>query len=314
MGRHSQKLLYALNRATTQTTENEDTAKQYEKHNSKFCDFCKEQGITNTKHIKGKETQTVQAYADYLQESGKAAATIHTYIAGPCKALGVKMSEIEKPLRTTLDITRSRENFRNEQGTNEENDPRFQRLIKFAGMVGIRREEYAELKITNIKKDEAGYFCIEVEHGKGGKYQLQRILPDNIKDVKAIIKESKGNYIFTKEEMNNKIDLHSYRARNAQEAYRYYDEKIRNEKGYKEKLYIELVNRWNQLHKYDPAAFKKYLHELKTEHYITRGHTREISEANHGRACWNRLAVMAVSVFHLSHWRSNVTINNYLIN
>lgn len=314
MGRHSQNLLYALNRAITQETENKDTAKQYEKHNEKFATFCKENGINNTKQIKGIESETIQKYADSLRADGKSAATIHTYIAGPCKALGVKMSEISKPIRTSLDITRSRENFGNKQGNNEENDPRFKRLVDFAGIVGIRREEYENLKITNIKKDESGYLCIEVEKGKGGKYQLQRILPENIPNIKAIFKESEGQYVFTKDEMNNKIDLHAYRAKNAQEAYKYYEERIKNEKGYKEKLYIELVDRWNALHKYDPAAFKKYINELKTESYVTRGNTREISEANHGRTSWDRLAVMAVSVFHLSHWRSNVTVNNYLIN
>lgn len=314
MGRHSQNLLYALNRATSKGTENEKTAKQYEKHNKKFYEFCKENNITNTKHIKGNETETIQKYANRLKEEGKSAATIHTYIAGPCKGLGVKMSEIEKPLRTSLDITRSRENFKNEQGNKEENDPRFQRLIKFAGIVGIRREEYEALKIKNIKQDENGYFCIEVEKGKGGKYQLQRILPENIQDVKAILKDSKGEYVFSKEEMNNKIDLHAYRAKNAQKAYEYYEKRIKTEKGYKEKLYAELVDRWTHLHKYDPHAFKKYIYELKTELYVCRGNTREISAANHNRTEWNRLAVMAVSVFHLSHWRSNVTVNNYLIN
>lgn len=314
MGRHSQNLLYALTRAISNETQNETTSKQYAKNCEKFAAFCKKEGITNTKHIKGHERETVQKYADSLRADGKSAATIHTYIAGPCKALGVNMAEIEKPLRTSLDITRSRENFKNEQGTNEENDPRFKRLVDFAGMVGIRREEYSDLKTWNIKRDESGYLCIEVEQGKGGKYQLQRILPQYEKEVIEIMKKSPSDYVFSKDEMNNKIDLHAYRAKVAQEAYKYYENRIKNEKGYKEKLFIELVDRWNILHKYDPHAYKKYLNELKTEHYITRGHTREISEANHGRTSWDRLAIMAVSVFHLSHWRSNVTVNNYIIN
>lgn len=28
---------------------------------------------------------------------------------------------------------------------------------------------------------------------------------------------------------------------------------------------------------------------------------------------YNRLALMAVSVFHLSHWRLDVTVSNYLL-
>lgn len=46
--------------------------------------------------------------------------------------------------------------------------------------------------------------------------------------------------------------------------------------------------------------------------YFCRSGVRSSMEAN-GRAIrYDRLALMAVSVFHLAHWRADVTVKNYM--
>ncbi|MEG1639783.1 MAG: hypothetical protein RR415_10370 [Ruthenibacterium sp.] len=95
------------------------------------------------------------------------------------------MNEISKPKRMAADITRSRHNDDNAQGAWEEDNPKYARLVAFQKRVGIRRAEIASLTGENFKQDENGNWCVEVKKGKGGKYQLQRILPDDVAFVRA---------------------------------------------------------------------------------------------------------------------------------
>ena len=48
-------------------------------------------------------------------------------------------------------------------------------------------------------------------------------------------------------------------------------------------------------------------------HWVIRGNSRRLA-IDHGLPVkYDRLAVMAVSIFHLSHWRCDVTVANYLL-
>ena len=47
--------------------------------------------------------------------------------------------------------------------------------------------------------------------------------------------------------------------------------------------------------------------------YIVRGDNRKIALEKGYATEYNRLALMAVSVFHLSHWRTNVALTNYML-
>ena len=47
--------------------------------------------------------------------------------------------------------------------------------------------------------------------------------------------------------------------------------------------------------------------------YWIRGANRRKAQENGLAVGYDRLAVMAVSVFHLSHWRCDVTIDHYLL-
>lgn len=316
MGRHSEKLEHYLKRQITpENTDYDKTLKQTHKNIEKFTDYARDElKINNTRQIAGREIATVQAYSDHLQKRGYSPATIHTYLAAPCKALNIPMNEINKPIRYASAITKGRTNYKNEQGQREQTLDKYERFCNFQRITGIRREELTNLKKTDFK-EENGCFYIVVVNGKGGKYQEQKIeRPEDIAYIKQVINESKNDYIFSKEECNNKINLHKMRAENAYKMYEYYKKRIETEKGYAEKLKRELLERWDKFHDFDIHGREKFIKEMRNTPYITRASVREVAEANGKPVEYNRLAVMAVSVLQLSHWRANVTISNYLIN
>ena len=140
------------------------------------------------------------------------------------------MSEIEKPKRTSGKITRSRNEKANRQGKREIEDERYSRLVTFQRAVGIRRAELSRLTGADLVIDEKGYLCVYVERGKGGKTQLQRILPEDEKVVLEMFQSvNPDQKLFSLEEMNNKIDLHGIRRKHARKAYEYYADRLKNE-------------------------------------------------------------------------------------
>ena len=46
--------------------------------------------------------------------------------------------------------------------------------------------------------------------------------------------------------------------------------------------------------------------------YQMRGETRKLAEEHDRPTTYDRVALMAVSVEHLAHWRLDVTVVNYL--
>ena len=204
------------------------TESQYKKHALKFAEYCK-----STYRCKTLEEckEHIQDYSNYLTASGKTPSTTHTYLAGICRVLDVPLEDINKPIRVVAHNTRSRgvKAVDERKDTGRGVSPC---LYDFASIVGIRRNEYLHLRPDDLVEDDFGNPCILVRKGKGGKRQFQRILPDELELVKAVFDhQADGNHLFSKEEMNNKIDLHHLRALRAQEMYKYYLERIRNEAG-----------------------------------------------------------------------------------
>lgn len=155
-----------------------------------------------------------------------------------------------------------------------------------------------------------GHAYVIVERGKGGKTQYQRI-----DDVDAPLIESyfmgleQDDPVFSEEEMKNKINLHRLRREHAQEMYRRYLARLEADPTYQGQLLREIkeaFRRAGQDWRRNPD-----MRRLATP-YVCRGHVREsLDEA--GRAvAYDRLALMAVSVFHLAHWRADVTVKNYM--
>lgn len=313
MGRYRSIQATLIESALKGITDNQ-TVTAYKKDCKLFAAYCKEQGVKRPDQLQGKEKELLQGYEKQLEASGYSPATIHRRLAAPCKATNISMSEIEKPKRTSGKITRSRNEKANRQGKREIEDERYSRLVTFQRAVGIRRAELSRLTATDLTTDESGYLCVYVAKGKGGKRQLQRLLPEDEGTVLEIFQAADpGQKLFSKEEMQNKIDLHGIRREHAQKAYKYYADRLENEPGYKYELRKELAARYREFHRPGDSN-KRFLHDIMNEEpYRLRGENRQKAIEQGKETEYNRLALMAISVFCLSHWRSDVTVTNYLI-
>ena len=320
--RKENTISYAL-RHGCDDVSNTVTRNTYKRGAEGFAVFLRAQKINKLSKLSmNSDREQLQKYADHLAASGKSASTVHTYIAGAAHALGsargkkYSIKDISIPRRGVP--TRSRDLSRNVQGRMETEKPENSRLVSFAQMVGLRRDEYRKLDGRSFRPDESGQMCVWVR-GKGGKEQAQRILPRYQSDVAAIMAGVRGKErLFSKKELNNKIDLHGMRRQLAQEAYDYYSKRISQEPGYREKLIRELEDRWDKMHpqnrpKADAKARKGFQDDIHGTTYVCRGDNARLLRKAGRSVVLDKLAVMAVSVFHLSHWRADVTVKNYLI-
>ena len=276
--------------------------KQYRQHAIKFGEWCKSTyGIKAFADCK----PYIQQYSDWLSAQGKRPSTVHTYLAGPCRYFDVDLGTIKKPRRICAENTRSRGQKKSDirRSASREASPR---LYDFAFKVGIRRAEYGHLLREDFVIDESGYPCVFVAKGKGGKKQLQRILPEDVSFVRSYFDGSE-QYVFSRAEMRNDIDLHALRAVQARRAYDFYCKRIEQEG--REKLAEEIRARWAE---YNSAREWKDS-VIREKPYYIRGKNKELAIEHGLPLVYNRLALMAVSVFHLSHWRLDVTVSNYLL-
>ena len=301
-------------RALTGITDNH-TITAYKRDCKNFAAYCRTNNVKTPEQLEKQKTEILQKYEDSLENAGYKPATIHRYLSAPCKALNVNMKEVEKPHRTADMIARGRDTDFNIQGQREIIQERFKRLISFQKVVGLRRAELAKLRGRDLRTDESGYLCVYVCNGKGGKDQMQRILPSDVALVKKIFSEVKSDQkVFTSKEMNNKINLHGLRAEQARRAYSYYTEKLEREPNYKYVCRKELALRYKTMHTADRVTNQRFLKDIMNDTpYVLRGKNREKAIAQEKPITYNRLAMMMVSVFHLSHWRLDVTSVNYLV-
>lgn len=287
----------------------------YKRDCKHFASYCRQNGVKTPEQLEKRKIEILQKYEASLENAGYKPATIHRYLSAPCKALNINMNQIDKPRRTADLISRGRDCEANSQGRREITQDRFSRLVTVQQATGYRRSELAKLRGRDLRVDESGYLCVYVHNGKGGKDQLQRILPQDINMVKKIFNDVKPNEkVFSHEEMNNKINLHAIRAEQARRAYSYYAERLKNEPAYKYMCQKELALRYKTMHTADRQTNKKFLHDIINDKpYILRGANREKAISQGKSVTYNRLAMMMVSVFHLSHWRLDVTSVNYLV-
>ena len=310
-------IAYYLRSRAVSGMENDGTAKAYRDNIKKFADWAKtEKGLYSIKSVKD-PVLLVQDYADYLVDSGKTAATVHTYLAPVCKGFGIRMDQIEKPVRGR--VFKGTDESRNQRGQKDAVRPEAERIINAARAIGIRKAELLRLKGKNLVEIN-GVLHVEVLKGKGGKYQLQRILPHNEETVKELFKGVKPNqFVFSKNEIRcaSHINIHRIRAEAAKEAYEYYCNQI--QAGKAGSLMLELIETFKEYHPKTSDArfarqFRKYYEDMTKNlgRYCLRGENRLVAEEKGRPVTYNRLALMCVSVWHLSHWRCDVTVKHYL--
>ena len=257
----------------------------------------------------------IQAWAQAIEQDGKTPHTIHSYLSGVCVATGTPMAKIDKPRRVSADSVRSRETGKNPQAAREEASGRYDDLIRFQKIAGIRRAELADLTGADLVTDESGHPCIHVRKGKGGKEQLQRILPGEMSVIRPYFAGKGANEkIFPAETMRNHLDLHALRGQRARQCYQYYLDRIQQDPEYAERLRKELKKRY-AMYSGRPGQVGAFMRQITTHGglYELRGANRRHAQDKGLPVTYNRLALMAVSVFHLSHWRLSVTVSNYML-
>lgn len=327
MGRKKESLQHALIMRVLPEIENNTTGRSYKKHLKSFSRWAKKKGYTRPEDI---TQEVIQEYEEHLEADPKhySAATIHSYLTPVCRAAGVNMALIRKPRRTAGTITRGRDHdaaglplAQNEKGRREENAPKYARLVALQGAVGIRRAELGRLCGADLVADGGGLY-VRVRKGKGGKEQLQYILPKDRPVVQAVFDGIADDQpVFSRDEMSNKINLHGIRAQHGRECYKHYLSIITARPEAADRLRATLIRRWDKGHERlresDPRAWerqrRRFLKDCDDRPYLLRGENLRKAQALGLPDTYNRLALMCVSVFHLSHWRLDVTVVNYMI-
>lgn len=262
----------------------------------------------------------IQDYIDYLVAQGKSPSTIHTYAAGLCHFYGKPLAEYILPKRHTADYTRGR-GAKASSARRDAQPEVSPRLAALAAAVGCRRAEYAGLRGDDLITDESGHLCVRIKHGKGNKYQLQRILPQHVDLVKSYF-DGTSDYVFSQKEMSNKLNLHGRRAALAWEAYQYYAHRLAAEPKYREQLRLELQARIKAANQRNSEAAKvkskrwdgtRWDEREFSGVYYLRGKNRALAQRLGRPLSYDKAALLAVSILHLSHYRNDVTVASYIL-
>ena len=322
MSRKSDSLKHQLRKKALEQANDNETVKAYRRSCDAFAEWAKGEGIKQLSEI---TKDVLQAYEQHLEKrpEGYSASTIHSKLAGVCKATGVSMKEISKPKRTAKTIKRGRSETKTGRAEKELADPKYARLTDLQKAVGIRRSELEKLTGADLIRDENGNAAyIRVERGKGGKEQLQWILPKDRETVEGIFSDVKPDgKVFSGEEMANHINLHKMRAEHAKDVYDYFAKLIKDHPSKANSLRDVLLKRWEKGHRdllnenpkrYEHAR-RKFLSDMDDRPYKLRGENLQKAKDLGLPEEYDRLAVMAASVFALSHWRLDVTMTNYLL-
>lgn len=288
------------------------TLQTYLREVDRFSDWLKTQGV-KMRCTEQEAARQVPLYLQSLIQAGRSPNTVHTAAAALCKALpgcGLAMSQLPHPRRTHAPKKgRGAAPSLHRRSDADVLSPRYRRLVDFAQAAGLRRDEYAQLRGRNLVRID-GQVYVLVEQGKGGKRQYQLIDQEDAPVVERCFCDiGQNENVFSPSEMNNKINLHRFRREHAQEMYRRYLERIAADPAYRDELLglvKEAFRRAGQDWRRNPD-----MRRLAVP-YACRGHVRQ-SLGNAGRAVsYDRLALMAVSVLHLAHWRCDVTVKNYM--
>ena len=294
---------------------NHKTYRQFLRHTYAYVQYCR-QTFDCRDYESCCRLECAQSYCDYLKNQGYTASTIHTYISAVSTSFdGVKLNNINKPVRHTAEYTRGRKEKFAPQKAFDLSHEAWKSLVDFNSKVGLRKREIQKLTGKNFKQDESGYWCVEVLRGKGGKYTLNRLNSDE--DVEFIRKyfERVGpdEPVFPSEMFRNHLNLHKLRAQSAKEYYKIQVKKIKENPEYAEQLEKEIMARWNKYNVNPKTGKPRYFDRKNIDGYwVLRGKNREKAKELGNEGKYLKLAVLATGIFKLSHWRNDVTIVSYL--
>ena len=287
-----------------------------------FGDWRKSAGLSN-KHVRDNPRDAVVQWAEHLRQAGIAQSTIHTMVVGACCGLGIPSNGIIKH-GTAMDKTKSLGRSERAQAALEKKSN--QDIVRFQMMVGGRRAALGRLTGNCFVYDESGCPSVLFERDKGGKSHKQIIRPEDVEKEKAYFDAVGPNErLFPK--LDKDLDLHGMRAENARRNYQYYAEIASTPQG-REQLRQQLWARYTDpvigckawllaKEQGDKSRMRKleyrFRKQMEDGAYYLRGANRQAAIERGRPIAYDRLAVLATSVFSLSHWRLDVAAKSYLI-
>ena len=288
----------------------DSTRKQYNRQMKLYVKFCREKYNAKTFD---ECRQHVQAYSDFLQSENYSPSTIHTYLAAICCTFEINLETIQKPIRHVSDYSKGRKNIVPNANNDLEN-PKHSHLTEFQKRVGIRRHELKRLRKNDFTYDESGKFCIVVRRGKGGKKQYQRVLEEDIQFIQTYFDSANPNArVFDEKLFQNNLNLHKLRAEAAKRYYFEQLKKINENPAYRVQLEKEIRLRWETTNFKKNGKPKQFREEELRGIYYLRGKNRKLAISKGLPVAYDKTALLATSLFKLSHFRNDVTIASYLL-
>lgn len=296
--------------------KNDTSRETYRQGLKKFEEYLDEKGISQRKAIRASnngDVDFVQKYCDWLVDvKHYAPSTVHTYLTPITRSFGISLYDIDKPARVSSQTTKGRIAEKNPRGKADAQKEKYERIIRFASSVGIRRSEYAKLYGRDIVYNSEGKpVAVHVARGKGGKETMQHILPCYQDDVLSVVSGvAPDEKIFSNEEMRVSSDLHGYRRSVARTAYTYYSNLSPAEREEVKKQLIEIYRTTKK--GVTPAKVEHFARQLEEKDYILRGANAEKARLEGRPLRYDRFALHCVSLCHLAHFRLDITVNSYL--
>ncbi|WP_028510318.1 integrase domain-containing protein [Ruminococcus sp. NK3A76] len=245
----------------------------------------------------------IRPYIDSLISKGDSPNTINLKLSAVCKATGQYVVDYTHPIRRYSDVTRSTK----AAVRDKYNDKRAAAALELNRSIGLRRNELARVSINDIYLGEKCAYIYS--KGKGGKNNITYIsdpakLDILYKYMSQAITEGRET-LLSKEQMNHDADLHHARAMCAVDEYNRILQDIHKNPEQREfyKSYIKNI-------------FKKYnkplLEDLDKPYYL-RGAGKTLCISQGKSYIFDRVAVLYVSLTILHHFRSDTTVQHYLI-
>lgn len=245
----------------------------------------------------------IQSYIDSLISKGDSPNTINLKLSAVCKATGQYVVDYTHPIRRYSEVTRSVKTAVRDKY----NSRRACEALELNRAIGLRRNELARVSINDI---HIGEKCAYIySKGKGGKNNVTYISDPKKLDIlykymRQAIADGRET-LLSKEQMNHDADLHHARAICAIDEYKRVAEDMR-------------INpeRRDYYKDYIKAIFKKYnkpLLEDLDKPYFLRGAGKKLCISQGKSYIYDRVAVLYVSLTILHHFRSDTTVQHYLI-
>lgn len=145
-------------------------------------------------------------------------------------------------------------------------------------------------------------------------FRYQRILEKDISFIRSYFESVKPNErVFDEKYFENNLNFHGIRAECAKEYYFEQLNRIKDNSEYVEELEKEIRARWRNMNLKKDGNPKNFRKNEWEGVYILRGKNRKLALEKGLPVCYDKRALLATSIFKLSHWRNDVTIASYLL-